>query len=116
MKKIICMMLTLLLLLCGCSMQKEKDMVEDMLTPENGAEDFSLSTSLPDGRERIEARVLQIVDDTTYRVMTQNGEQTLTLSEQVAQNAKLLGVAENSKIIVTMMEGSAESIELVTAE
>ena len=79
-------------------------------------EDFSLTTTLPDGRNRVEARVLSIVDDTTLKVKTLNGEEEIKLSEKVSSNAKILGVKEQSKIIVTIKDGVADSIELVTSE
>ena len=84
--------------------------------PTEKPEDFSLTTTLPDGRNRVEARVLSIVNDKTYKVKTQNGEEEIKLSDKVSSNAKILGVKEQSKIIVTIKDGVADSIELVTSE
>ena len=75
-----------------------------------------MTTTLPDGRNRIEARVLSVINDKTYKVKTQNGEEEIKLSDKVSSNAKILGVKEQSKIIVTIKDGVADSIELVTSE
>lgn len=123
--------LSVLFAFCSCS-KKEGSGVpgEETKQPENTAqsteapsaeptekpEDFSLTTTLPDGRNRIEARVLSIVNDKTYKVKTQNGEEEIKLSDKVSSNAKILGVKEQSKIIVTIKDGVADSIELVTSE
>ena len=79
--------------------------------PTEKPEEFSLTTTLPDGRNRIEARVLSVINDKTY-----NGEEEIKLSDTVSSNAKILGVKEQSKIIVTIKDGVADSIELVTSE
>lgn len=128
---LVLMAASVLLTFCSCS-KKEKEAApeEEIKQPDATAqateapaaeptekpEDFSLTTTLPDGRNRLEARVLRIINDKTYQVKTQNGEEEIKLSDKVSGNAKILGVKEQSKIIVTIKDGIADSIELVTSE
>lgn len=122
---------SVLLLFCSCSKKNgnvvsEEEAKQPNVTaqateapaaePTEKPEDFSLTTTLPDGRNRIEARVLSIINEKTYKVKTQNGEEEIKLSDKVSSNAKILGVKEQSKIIVTIKDGVADSIELVTSE
>ncbi len=84
--------------------------------PPKDTDDFSMTTTLPDGTQRIEARVLDILDNVTLKIRSVNGEEELKLSEKVSNHAKILGVTEQSKIIVTLKDGVADTIELVTGE
>lgn len=125
------MAVSVLLTFCSCSRKDGEGVSEEgtkqpdataqateapTAEPTEKPEDFSLTTTLPDGRNRIEARVLSVINDKTYKVKTQNGEEEIKLSDKVSSNAKILGVKEQSKIIVTIKDGVADSIELVTSE
>ncbi len=129
MKKVVLWIVSVMLLLSACSgnrnnhsqgltTQQPESTQTAVPAPESTGEteDFSMTTTLPDGTQRIEARVLSILNDTTLKIRSVNGEEELKLSEKVSSHVKILGVKEQSKIIVTLKDGVADTIELVTGE
>ncbi len=129
MKRICLCLIWVMLVLMGCSGKGNNNQQgETLQQPQNTStsapapapgeqqEDFSMTTTLPDGTKRIEARVLEILDDTTLKIKSVNGEETLKLSEKTGSHVKILGIKEQSKIIATLKDGVADTIELVTGE
>ena len=81
---------------------------------EEGA-DYSMSTMLPDGSERVEGTYLGDVDNSTILVKSIGGERKIKITSTVRDHIGKLKIEKGNNIILIIKDGVANSVEKVVS-
>jgi len=92
--------------------QTEPPAPEPELQPKS---DYSMSTTMPDGSERVEGTYLGKGEGETILVESVGGERTIKISPTVADHIEKLEIKEQDVVILVLKEGVAESVEKVVS-